>query len=130
VLLANNYEMLRQFALRGTGIAVLPSYLIGRDLAAGTLTALLTDYRLAPIDIHVVYPSRRYMPAKLRTFIDHLVAHFEEPVEQIEKWGAPMQGVASPLSSGEEVGTAAHSDLGGRGAFDAMRLHAEAVPAQ
>lgn len=77
-VLANNYEMLRQFALQGMGIAILPSYLIGKDLTAGTLVPLLQEYQLAPIDIHVVYPSRRYMPAKLRTFIDHLVEHFED----------------------------------------------------
>jgi len=77
-LLANNTEMLRQFALRGMGIAILPTYLIGKDLVSGTLVALLENFQLAPIDIHVVYPSRRYMPAKLRTFIDHLVGHFEE----------------------------------------------------
>lgn len=78
VILANNTEMLRQFALQGMGVAILPSYLIGKDLARGALVPLLPDYQLAPIDIHVVYPSRRYMPAKLRTFIDHLVEHFEE----------------------------------------------------
>ena len=88
-VLANNTEMLRQFALRGMGVAILPTYLIGKDLASGSLVPLLLRFQLAPIDIHVVYPSRRYMPAKLRTFIDHLVSHFEEaPAEQpIDKWG-------------------------------------------
>jgi DNA-binding transcriptional LysR family regulator len=131
VLLANNYEMLRQFALRGLGIAVLPSYLIGRDLAAGTLSPLLTDYQLAPIDIHVVYPSRRYMPAKLRTFIDHLVAHFEEAPTPSEKWGAPvpMHGAPSALTGVDNVAAVAPT-LGGSSAYNALRLHAEAASAQ
>jgi len=105
VLLANNYEMLRQFALRGMGIAVLPTYLIGKNLTGGTLVPLLQDYQLAPIDIHVVYPSRRYMPAKLRTFIDHLVEHFEEApaaghadlLATEQQW--PAEGEAAALSS-------------------------------
>jgi DNA-binding transcriptional LysR family regulator len=89
VVLANNTEMLRQFALRGMGVAILPTYLIGKDLANGALVPLLLRFQLAPIDIHVVYPSRRYMPAKLRTFIDHLVGHFEEaPAEtSVDTWG-------------------------------------------
>lgn len=94
VILANNTEMLRQFALQGMGVAILPSYLIGQDLARGALVPLLTDYQLAPIDIHVVYPSRRHMPAKLRTFIDHLVEHFEESAGDGtgERWPADAEG--------------------------------------
>lgn len=88
VVMTNNTEMLRQFALQGMGIAVLPSYLAGNDLAHGRLVRLLPDYRLAPFDINVVYPSRRHMPAKLRTFIDHLVDHFAQTPNGMlgEKW--------------------------------------------
>ena len=74
---ANNSEMLRQFALLGMGVAILPSYLIGRDLASGRLVELLGDYRLPEIEITIVYPSRLHLPAKVRTFVDHLVEHFE-----------------------------------------------------
>lgn len=77
-IVANNTEMLRQFALLGMGVAILPSYLIGRDLAAGRLVPLLGDYRLPPIDITIAYPSRLHLPAKVRTFIDHLVEHFQQ----------------------------------------------------
>ncbi|MFL9960811.1 LysR family transcriptional regulator [Paraburkholderia sediminicola] len=74
---ANNTEMLRQFALLGMGVGILPSYLIGRDLASGRLVPLLGDYRLPPIEITIAYPSRLHLPAKVRTFIDHLVEHFQ-----------------------------------------------------
>ncbi|SMG06194.1 LysR family transcriptional regulator [Paraburkholderia susongensis] len=74
---ANNAEMLRQFALLDMGVAILPSYLIGRDLASGRLVRLLDDYRLPPIEITIAYPSRLHLPAKVRTFIDHLVDHFQ-----------------------------------------------------
>ncbi len=78
LLIANNTEMLRQCALLGMGIAILPSYLAGSDIARGKLVPLLTDYRLPEIEINVVYPSRRHLPAKVRTFIDHLVEHFSQ----------------------------------------------------
>ncbi|MFM0337249.1 LysR family transcriptional regulator [Paraburkholderia fungorum] len=83
---ANNTEMLRQFALLGMGVAILPSYLIGRDLASGRLVPLLKDYRLPQIEITIAYPSRLHLPAKVRTFIDHLVEHFQRG-EQL-----PLQG--------------------------------------
>ncbi|SIT39067.1 Transcriptional regulator [Paraburkholderia ribeironis] len=79
---ANNTEMLRQFALLGMGVAILPSYLIGRDLASGRLVPLLGDYRLPQIEITIAYPSRLHLPAKVRTFIDHLVEHFEQSGQQ------------------------------------------------
>lgn len=80
VMVANNSEMLRQFALQGVGAAILPSYLVGEDLARGALVRLLPDYFLPPMDVNVVYPSRRHMPAKLRAFIDHLVDYFRQSV--------------------------------------------------
>ncbi|SDV50228.1 LysR family transcriptional regulator [Chitinasiproducens palmae] len=97
VITTNNTEMLRQFTLQGMGIAVLPSYLVGNDLAHGRLVRLLPDYRLAPFDINVIYPSRRHMPAKLRTFIDHLVEHFSQTPNGMlgEKWLID----ASPITS-------------------------------
>lgn len=76
VMSANNTEMLRQLALLGNGIALLPSYLIGRDMAEGRLMRLLPLYQLPRVDINIAYPSRHYLPAKVRTFIDHLVEHF------------------------------------------------------
>ena len=87
---ANNTEMLRQFALLGMGVAILPSYLIGRDLASGRLVPLLGDYRLPQIEITIAYPSRLHLPAKVRTFIDHLVAHFQRTDEHVRDPRARM----------------------------------------
>ncbi|MGU2419707.1 LysR family transcriptional regulator [Burkholderia cenocepacia] len=76
VMVANNAEMLRQLALLGHGIAIVPSYLIERDVAGGRLVGLLHDYPLPCVDVHIAYPSRHYLPAKVRTFIDHLVEQY------------------------------------------------------
>ncbi|WGS51485.1 LysR family transcriptional regulator [Paraburkholderia sp. D15] len=88
---ANNTEMLRQFALLGMGVAILPSYLIGRDLAAGRLVPLLGDFHLPQIEITIAYPSRLHLPAKVRTFIDHLVEHFQRD----EASRAPARGASA-----------------------------------
>jgi hypothetical protein len=102
VIVANNTEMLRQFALLGMGIAILPSYLIGNDTTRGTLVRLLSDYRLPQVEINVAYPSRRHLPAKVRTFIDHLVEHFSQtPNHRLgEQW--LKDGLVKPGSAASE----------------------------
>lgn len=79
LIVANNTEMLRQFVLLDMGIAILPGYLIDEDLTSGRLVPLLGHYRLPPVEINVAYPSRRHLPVKVRTFVDHLVQHFATP---------------------------------------------------
>ncbi|TAL53012.1 MAG: LysR family transcriptional regulator [Pandoraea sp.] len=53
VMVANNAEMLRQLALLGHGIAIVPSYLIERDVADGRLVSLLPDYSMPCVDVHI-----------------------------------------------------------------------------
>jgi len=105
VMVANNTEMLRQMTLHGMGIATLPSYLVGRDMARGKLVRLLPEYKLSPIEINIAYPSRRHLPAKVRTFIDHLVEHFTQTANGIlgEQWlkdGSHATDVSRPEGVG------------------------------
>ncbi|WP_321820262.1 MULTISPECIES: LysR family transcriptional regulator [unclassified Burkholderia] len=73
---SNNIGLIRNWALAGMGIAVLPDFLAAPDLAAGRLRELLADYRLEELEMNIVYPSRRHFPRKARLFIDHLIDHF------------------------------------------------------
>jgi DNA-binding transcriptional LysR family regulator len=109
---ANNTEMLRQFALLGMGVAILPSYLIGRDLASGRLVPLLGDYRLPPIDISIAYPSRLHLPAKVRTFVDHLVEHFQSGGEWLR---------ASQIVAPEHPAVASLTDTDSEAGLDLTR---------
>jgi len=115
---ANNTEMLRQFALLGMGVAILPSYLIGRDLAAGRLVRLLDDYSLPPIEITIAYPSRLHLPAKVRTFIDHLVDHFQpgSGLARDSRGAAFASSVAQPL-----IGMTGSDDFAAPELPDALR---------
>jgi hypothetical protein len=110
VIVANNTEMLRQFALLGMGIAILPSYLIGNDTTRGKLVRLLSDYRLPQVEINVAYPSRRHLPAKVRTFIDHLVEHFSQtPNHQVgEQWIKDGMGPGVLAASDDSEPLVAH----------------------
>ncbi|WJF90131.1 LysR family transcriptional regulator [Paraburkholderia bonniea] len=111
VIAANNTEMLRQFALLGMGIAILPSYLIGQDMTQGKLVRLLGNYRLPQVEINIAYPSRRHLPAKVRTFIDHLVEHFGQTPNGLlgEQWikdGMVHPGLGAAHNPGSPVAPA------------------------
>jgi len=76
LLESNDGQVLRAAALEGLGILVQPKYIVYDDLAAGRLVALLDDWDLPRLQISIVFQSRRYMSAKVRTFIDFLAEHF------------------------------------------------------
>ncbi len=67
-------EALSQAVLGGLGVALLPTFIIGKDLQAGKLQAVLSEY--IPVERHVyaMYLPSRHLPAKVRAFIDFLIA--------------------------------------------------------
>ena len=73
---ANNGDFLRVAALSGAGIVMQPRFVVGSDLQSGRLQAVLGEYTSREVGIYVVYPSRRYLPAKARAFIDFLAERF------------------------------------------------------
>lgn len=75
-LRANNGDLLRQAALAGIGLVRLPTFLCGRDLQAGRLVSLLTQYVPQDMAIHAVYPHNRHLSPKVRAFVDFLAGEF------------------------------------------------------
>jgi len=67
---ANDMRMIRQLALNAQGVALLPDYVCRREVDHGHLVPLLPGWHARTDPIHLVYPSQRYVPAKLRHFID------------------------------------------------------------
>lgn len=67
---------LQQCAIAGMGLALLPNWLIDDDLQAGSLINAFPDYDVTATDFitaaWLVYPSRAYVPLKVRVFIDFL----------------------------------------------------------
>ncbi|MDT3735740.1 MAG: LysR family transcriptional regulator [Denitratisoma sp.] len=72
----NDDEALSQAVLGGLGLALLPTFIIGKDLQAGRLRAALSEY--IPVERHVyaLYLPTRHLPAKVRAFIDFLLERF------------------------------------------------------
>lgn len=71
-LRANSGDLLRAAALDGAGIVLLPTFIVGADLAAGRLVEVLADCRFGTLGIHAVYPHRRHLSHKVRALVDHL----------------------------------------------------------
>ncbi len=61
-------------AEQGGGLTRVLAYQAAEGLASGRLKAVLTDYEIAPLPIHLVYPTSRLLSAKVRAFVD-LVLH-------------------------------------------------------
>ncbi|HEY0846823.1 MAG TPA: LysR family transcriptional regulator [Noviherbaspirillum sp.] len=78
-VVSNNGDLLRQCALAGMGIVIRPSFSIGDDLAARRLVRLLPDQKLGELSVVMVYPSRRLLSAKVRTFVDFMTDRFPKP---------------------------------------------------
>jgi DNA-binding transcriptional LysR family regulator len=70
---ANNGDMLRLAALSGGGIIWQPRFIVEDDLRTGRLVEVLTNYSTAELGIYAIYPSRKHLSAKVRTFVDFLV---------------------------------------------------------
>jgi DNA-binding transcriptional LysR family regulator len=73
---ANNMQLLLAAAKAGIGIAFGPTFIFGPALAAGELVALLPGYQAAELSVHAVYPTARYVPSKVRSFVDYVAAEF------------------------------------------------------
>jgi DNA-binding transcriptional LysR family regulator len=71
-LQSGNESLLHLTALDGLGIAILPEILVERDLAEGRLEALLPGVAELRAKVYSVYPSRKFLSAKVRTFIDFI----------------------------------------------------------
>ncbi|WP_188262804.1 LysR family transcriptional regulator [Azospirillum tabaci] len=70
---ANSIEGLRDICLAGLGIAVLSEWDVREEVARGTLAALrLSDGALEPLAVWGVHPSARFVPPKVRLFMDAL----------------------------------------------------------
>ena len=75
-LCANNAEVLRDAAIKGRGVALLPSFLAAEALRTRALRSFLSDYSAPPLTLYAIYPPTRHLAVKVRLFIDFLADRF------------------------------------------------------
>ncbi len=66
----NDFELLKQAAVAGHGVARLPAQVACPELKAGRLVRVVEDWETAEVPLSLVYPSTRHLSPKVRAFID------------------------------------------------------------
>jgi DNA-binding transcriptional LysR family regulator len=87
-IIANNFEAMRDMAIAGLGLVLLPEFLAAGPLREGRLISALPHAIPRPYTISAVYPYTHHVSPKVRRFIDHLVAAFVPPLP----WHREMRG--------------------------------------
>jgi DNA-binding transcriptional LysR family regulator len=84
-IVLNNGEAMRDAAIAGLGLVVLPRFIVAGALARGELIDALPTMRPLADTIYAIYPHTRHVARKLRTVIDHLVSALagEPPWERL-----------------------------------------------
>lgn len=73
----NNGRMLVELAAAGLGITNEPDFIVDPEIRAGRLVRVLDGFVAPASNIAAVYPSRRLLSTKVRTFVDFLARRFE-----------------------------------------------------
>lgn len=76
IINANDGQLIREAALKGLGILAQPTYIIQSDLEAGRLVRVLDDWHLPALTMNAAFPTKAFLPARTRLFLDFLVEHF------------------------------------------------------
>lgn len=78
-MVSNSGAVLRQAALAGMGIMPRSSFTLEDDLGSGRLVQLLQGHHLGQLSVMMVYPSRRLLSAKVRSFVEFMSEQFPRP---------------------------------------------------
>ena len=70
ILYVNNSNSILKLTQQGNGIAHIADVIIAADLACGTLKKILPDHHHPKIDVYLFYKKSRYLPLKIRKFIE------------------------------------------------------------
>jgi DNA-binding transcriptional LysR family regulator len=82
----------RAAAISGLGFTILPDFIAAPAIEKGELVAVLVDRMPKGGGIYAVYPHRRYLPAKVRVFVDFLVQWFK-------KFPCPTDPITQPSTA-------------------------------
>lgn len=75
-LRANNGDALREAAMHGQGLVLLPTFIVGDALAAKRLVPVLDTWLPPPSAANALYPANRHLSPKVRAFVDFLAGRF------------------------------------------------------
>jgi DNA-binding transcriptional LysR family regulator len=99
-LIVSNLETACDAARTGIGITVAFSYQVAELVRSGELTPLLHAFVPPSQPVSFVYSPNRFMPVKLRAFLDFVLPRLKARLGDLPKGVAPLGRGKSPMSSG------------------------------
>ena len=75
-LKASTGEFIKDAAVAGQGIILIPTFIAHKEIESGKLVPILQDYKQLPIDAYAIYPQTRHLSRRVRAFVDFLVQRF------------------------------------------------------
>lgn len=76
-VMVDDADAMKEAVLQHLGIAIVPAWCATDALRGGKMKALLPDYAVSSLPLHVVYPETHWMSARARSFLDFIVARAE-----------------------------------------------------
>jgi DNA-binding transcriptional LysR family regulator len=87
---SNSGSALITAAVEGVGVCRLPELYVRDFLNSGRLVPILEEFRSDPLPVWMVYPNARYVPAKVRLFIDYFCENIGR-LSQLERRGSLVE---------------------------------------
>lgn len=78
IVVSNNGDILRDMAINGAGIILQPLFIVEKALKNKELIELFPDWQLKDFSLYAVFLSRKFMPSKIRVFIDFMVQELSQ----------------------------------------------------
>jgi DNA-binding transcriptional LysR family regulator len=73
---SNDNLLLCRAAVEGVGLTIQPSFNVWQEVRSGRLETVLDEWEVDELGVYVVFPHRRYLPSKVRAFVDFLATRF------------------------------------------------------
>ncbi|MNT57567.1 HTH-type transcriptional regulator DmlR [compost metagenome] len=76
----DSVDAMKTAICNGMGVGILPIHAAIKGLRNGTLVRVLPKYRLEELGLYAVYPSRQYLDAKIKTWVEYLRSSLPEVI--------------------------------------------------
>jgi DNA-binding transcriptional LysR family regulator len=100
-LRSNDPQAVRTAALAGQGLALLPEVMVAADLRLGRLVRVLRDCPVDQATVRAIFPSRRQLSLKVRTFLDFMAEQFGSA--RHAEAGSGLESVVAARAAGARV---------------------------
>lgn len=76
-MLVDDFLILKQMAIEGLGVAIIPDYMCEHEVADGDLVQVLANWGMADVAVYALYPKHRLNLPKVKVFVDFIKAVFK-----------------------------------------------------